>query len=329
MDLESFCDIPDDFDVKAKLAEQARLSNQKASSNKTYVSETALDAVSHEKFDFEKEKQSVVDNLNYLKSLSVEEFTFLKKFEEIRECSDYGMLEKTGQYKNNIWSSTDINNEELTIKEISELQPEIVVVKTPEQEQTWAALRFFCHTAEYNQAPGRLLKFILVDKVSGKYLGFSSIASEVIAISCRDEWIGWTKEDKLEHKMLNHSAIGTTIAATQPFGSNFLGGKLMAAMLTTSAVRNEWKTDYGSTLVGMTTTSLYGPFSMYNGHRWWKAMGKTKGKIPLKPSEENYETWHRWLKQYKTAAYNEKMTQKGRHIWSGDRCKESGVINDF
>src|SRR3954469_23094619 len=110
MDLESFCDIPDDFDVKAKLAEQARLSNQKASSNKTYVSETALDAVSHEKFDFEKEKQAVITNLKYLKSLEVEEFTFLKKFEEIRECADYGMLEKTGQYKNNIWSSTDINN---------------------------------------------------------------------------------------------------------------------------------------------------------------------------------------------------------------------------
>lgn len=264
-------------------------------------------------FDVEENKKKIIANLEWLTSLSVEEFTFRKKWEEIKE-SDF-FSDATGIAKARIWSPVDINDEALTIKEIENLRPKMVVANTDELEKLWATLRVCCSTAEYNQAPGRFIRFLLVDEVTDKILGISSIASDVISISDRDKFLGWSQDDKLVQKMLKHSAIGTTIVPTQPFGSNFLGGKLTAVMVVSGVVRNEWETQEKGIskrckLVGMTTTSLYGRPSMYDGLKWWKGVGLSKGKIPIKSSEETYKEWHDYLKVVQKKAYEEAMTQK-------------------
>jgi len=265
-------------------------------------------------FDLVSNRKLVIDNLNWLSKLSVEEFTFRKKWEEIQLLTNF-IKEFAGQAKATIWTPTDINNEELTIKEITNLEPIVVVVNTEPLERLWTTLRYYCSSAEYNQAPGRFIKFLMMDKVSDKVLGICSIASDVISISDRDKFIGWTPENKLKDKMLRHTAIGTTIVPTQPFGSNFLGGKLIAALVTSEVVRNEWENpstgdSNPGKLVGMTTTSLYGGFSMYNSLKWWKPVGMTKGKIAIKPYEKGYENWHWWLKQHMKDDYDKAMTQK-------------------
>jgi len=264
-------------------------------------------------FKFEENKTKLINDLNFLISLDVEEFTFRKKWEELRDINPY-ISKVDEQTKALIWEPTDINNEELTIEEITNLKPVVVVVDDT-LERTWTTLRYYCSSAEYNQAPGRFIKFLIRDEVTTKVLGVCSIASDVISISDRDKYIGWTPENKLKDKMLRHSAIGTTIVPTQPFGSNFLGGKLVAAMVTSGVVRNEWECPSGGDsnpgkLVGMTTTSLYGRPSMYNSLKWWTDVGDSKGKIPIKPYEKSYEAWHGWLKQHKKKEYEEAMTQK-------------------
>jgi len=266
-------------------------------------------------FDVDDNKKIVIADLNWLSSLSVEEFTFRKKWEEMQLLTNF-IKEFANQAKATIWSPTDINDEELTIKEIINLQPKAIVVNNEYLERLWTTLRYYCSSAEYNQAPGRFIKFLMVDEVTNKVLGICSIASDVISISDRDKFIGWTPENKLKNKMLKHSAIGTTIVPTQPFGSNFLGGKLVAALVTSGVVRNEWEHP-GITaeanpgkLVGMTTTSLYGGFSMYNSLKWWKPVGMTKGKIAIKPYEKGYSNWHGWLKQHMKEEYDKAMTQK-------------------
>lgn len=267
-------------------------------------------------FDFEKNKKKLIDDLEKLTNLTVEEFTFLKKWEEMQLLSPYLIGQaSTTETKARIWAPTDINNQELTIKEISSLEP-IVVVVDDKLERLWTSLRHYCHSAEYNQAPGRFIKFLIVDRITDKVLGICSIASDVISISDRDKYIGWTQENKLKHRMLRHSAIGTTISSTQPFGSNFLGGKLVAALVTSGVVRNEWEfpsvgESHPGKLVGMTTTSLYGRPSMYDGGmKWWKGVGLSKGKIPVKPYEAGYELWHGWLKQHRRDEYYATMTQR-------------------
>jgi hypothetical protein len=261
-------------------------------------------------FDPIVEKQKFVDNMNYLKSMSVEEATFYKKWEEVREYRNFASRSDDVKYK--IWKPTDINNEELTLKELDALNPTMVHVETEQQELDWLMLRVFCHTMEFSQTPGRFLKFLVTDGNTERtrYLGAVSVSSDVITITDRDKYIGWTPKNKLEEGKLVHSAIGSCIMSTQPFGYNFLGGKLVACLVTSSVVRDVWKKLYGQTLAGMTTTSLYGSYSMYNSLKWWHKCGTSAGKIPIKPDDTVYEIWHNWIKENKSEEYTKKMTQK-------------------
>jgi hypothetical protein len=296
----------EDYD-ESKLQKALEESESRNGKKKTFANEGALELIGEE-FKFEEEKKKVIENLDWLKSLTVEEFTFRKKWEECQEFRN--VLPESGRVKALIWSPTDLENEKLTIKEIEKINPVVVLVKSKEHQRIWDTLRIYSHSADYNQAPGRLCRYLIYDALTEKVLGFSSIASEVPAISCRDEAIGWDRETRIFSGRLNNSAIATTIAATQPFGTNFLGGKLIAAMMTSPGVRNAWKSEYESLLVGMTTTSLYGPYSMYNSLKWWKAVGSSKGQIPIKPTEESYKMWNCWLKQHNREEYERILTPK-------------------
>ena len=102
-------------------------------------------------------------------------------------------------------------------------------------------------------------------------LGLICLGSDVTSLGVRDELIGWTKENKFQDGKLNRY-IGTTICCVQPLGFNMLGGKLVAQMVTSKVVRDTWKKLYGQTLVGISTTALYGIHSMYNGIPQWKTV---------------------------------------------------------
>jgi len=72
-----------------------------------------------EAFDYNANKQKLIENLDFLKSMSVEEQTFYKKWIEVQDLNNYSS--RASQAKAKIWTPTDINNESLTIKEIQEL----------------------------------------------------------------------------------------------------------------------------------------------------------------------------------------------------------------
>jgi hypothetical protein len=160
---------------------------------------------------------------------------------------------------------------------------------------------------EFTANPGRNVKFYVKDKSTNKVLGLICLGSDVTSLGVRDELIGWTKENKFQDGKLNHTAIGTTICCVQPLGFNMLGGKLVAQMVTSKVVRDTWKKLYGQTLVGISTTALYGIHSMYNGIPQWKTLGETKGKISLKPDDKFYDTWHQWIKDNKREEYDSKV----------------------
>ena len=263
-----------------------------------------------EAFDFETNKKKLIDNLNFLKAMSVEEQTFYKKWQEVQSFK--GSASKLNEIKAKIWTPTDFNDEQLTIKEIEKCNPTLVHVNSKRDNEDWTLIRIFGHTMSFDQTPGRFLKFLVTDgnKDNPRYIGAISVSSDVIAINDRDTYLGWTADNKIKDKKLAHSAIGSCIMSTQPIGYNFLGGKLVAAMITTSAVRELWKQLYNQTLVGMTTTSLYGSYSMYNSLKWWHKCGSSAGKIAIKPDEDIYKVWHEWVKDNFSEKYDAAMTQR-------------------
>lgn len=263
-------------------------------------------------FDFNTEKKIMVDSLNKLKSMSVQEFTFYKKWEELRQYRNTNISSNANDTKSRIWSLIDPTDEKITLSQINDIEPEVVFVEDGNKKYygDWNNLRLFCHTMEFNQNPGRFLRFLIIDKNTKKYLGVISVASDVISITDRDNYIGWSSENRLKDKRLAHSAIGSCIMATQPFGYNFLGGKLTACLTTSKIVRDTWERMYNQKLVGMTTTSLYGSYSMYNNIKWWHKCGTSSGKILIKPDQISYDIWHNWIKKNRKEEYKESMTQK-------------------
>ena len=241
-------------------------------------------------FDFEADKESFIKHMNQLKTQDVQESTLYKKWVELKQFDNTKDIVATGLLKNMLWTPTDIFDKEKTIEEINNIKPQIVICEEgSEFYETWKYLRLLIHTMEFSIGIGRLIKILIFDANTNKVIGLASIASDVISIGVRDNWIGWDKDDKFKKGKLNQTCIASTIVATQPFGYNFLGGKLIASLLCTKDVRDAWERKFNQKLVGMTTTSLYGGHSMYQRIPFWKKLGKTTGKILLKPDDDQFQ----------------------------------------
>ena len=269
-----------------------------------------FDKFSDEKdFDFELNKQLFVDNMDMLKTMSVQEQTLYKKWQEFNKNEKLrSKADKLDQVQQQMWYPIDIYNKEQTIQEIQDLEP---IVEYTQDNETWTLLRQGISSMEFVANPGRNQKYFVKDKKTNKYLGVICMGSDVVSIKVRDEFIGWTKENKLDDAKLQHTAIGTSIIATQPLGYNFLGGKLVSALVTCSTIRDKWKENYNQTLVGITTTALYGVHSQYNGIPHWKTLGETAGQINLKPDDSIYLVWNQWLKENHPEEHHKAVTATG------------------
>lgn len=253
-------------------------------------------------------KQQLVENLNYLKSLSVEEETLYKKWYELNHNFPY----KSEQNKSKgwLWKPTNIFDKELTISEIQSLQPYVFICESQKDIKKWDKYRRLIHTMSYSQNPGRIVKSFVLDRVSGKLLGLISLSSDVTSLKVRDGYIGWNKYNKFIQKRINNSCIATTIVPTQPLGYNFLGGKLISVLTTSDVLRNHWEQKYGDKLICVTTTSLYGVQSQYNGIPHFKTLGESLGKMGIIPDTHIYKPLHNWLKDNHNEWYSENITKE-------------------
>ena len=240
----------------------------------------------------EKRREEMISNLEFLKSLDAREILMYNKVDEVNNLN-ISKTTKDAVFEN-LWKPTDIFNEKQTIEEVENLKP---ILELTSANDEFNSIRVLTHSLHWKQNVGRNLKYIVKDEVSGMYLGLITIASDVVSIQSRDEKIGWSSDNKFKQKKINNSAIASTIVPTQPLGYNFLGTKLIASLCTLKQIQNDWEEKYGDKLVGITTTSLFGSKSSYNGIKWWKKMGTTSGKMILPPNENHYKFWHDWLKE--------------------------------
>lgn len=249
-------------------------------------------------FDYDRDRQRLIDNLDYLKSLPIREATLYKKWQELNKdlTKTYSKKSRFIRYHDYLWKPIDIYDTEKTIKEINNLEP-IVELCNKGNETRWTDLRKLIHSQDWSANPGRNLKFFVLDRHTKKLLGLISCGSDVTSIRVRDHYIGWKKENKFEQGKLDNVLIASTIVAVQPLGYNFLGGKLIAVLSTCKVIRDTWEKKYNNKLIGVTTTSLYGIHSQYNGIPRFKTLGESAGKILIKPDDEIYFVWNSWLKK--------------------------------
>lgn len=113
--------------------------------------------------------------------------------------------------------------------------------------------------------PGKALKLAVKEKKTGQFVGFMRFGSPVINCAPRNQLLGGVPDLTNFNKT---AMMGFVIVPCQPFGYNYLGGKLLAALCCTHEVREKLNKKYGMNLVMFETTSLYGNTkgaSMYDG----------------------------------------------------------------
>ena len=271
-----------------------------------------------EHIDEEHMKEVLIKDLTYASQMDVREYTLYQKWCEVKERypvqdvstlwgSEVQMVDPdqkklVDKVKANFWvpqSPDDYEN----------LKPKMVLSNGPDAE-TWNAVRTFSSTMKNNSNIGRNLFYILTDEVTGKYLGVICISSDFLDLTPRDNAIGWSRDVKTQQHMINHTAIGSTIVPLQPLGFNYMGGKLLALMCLSDTVQKDWKRQYGDTLVGVTTTSLYGKtkaggLSQYDGLEHWNPMGFSSGSVAFEPSRSTKKIVFDWIKENHTRKYFE------------------------
>ena len=273
---------------------------------------------SFEHIDEEHMKKVLIEDLTYASQMDVREYTLYQKWCEIKERypvhevstlfgEELQMVypeqeEMINEVKRNFWMPKDPDDFE-------KLKPVMVLSNGPEAER-WNAIRTFSSTMKNNSNIGRNLFYILTDEVTKKYLGVICISSDFLDLTPRDNAIGWSRDVKTQQHMINHTAIGSTIVPLQPLGFNYMGGKLLALMCLSDTVQKDWKRQYGDTLVGVTTTSLYGKtkaggLSQYDGLEHWNQMGFSSGSVAFEPTRATKKLVFDWIKENHTRKYFE------------------------
>lgn len=131
--------------------------------------------------------------------------------------------------------------------------------------------------------PGRTLKWIVTEDTANKIIGVVRFGSPTINSKPRNDYFG----EVLPLSVINNEFVmGFNIVPVQPFGYNYLGGKLLALLASSNELKRQFDAKYGTDLHYFETTSLYGTtkgVSMYDGLKpYLRHIGDTESKfLPL------------------------------------------------
>jgi len=138
------------------------------------------------------------------------------------------------------------------------------------------------HNNESN-IPGRELRWMVFEKKTQTVVGFIRFGSPTINSRPRNVWLGKAPNLSVFNR---HAAMGFVIVPSQPFGYNYLGGKLLALMCVSHFARETLNEVFEKDIALFETTSLYGSTtsaSQYDGLKpFMRYKGLTDSKfLPL------------------------------------------------
>lgn len=138
---------------------------------------------------------------------------------------------------------------------------------------------------------GRRLRYLVWDQSNGKLIGLIAIGDPVFNLKARDQFIGWTSKQRGD-RLVN--LLDAYVLGSLPPYNQLLGGKLVASLVRTRDIYDDFTDAYGSTagiishqekkarLLAVTTSSSMGRSSIYNrlkldGTDYFTPIGYTGG----------------------------------------------------
>ena len=157
------------------------------------------------------------------------------------------------------------------------------------------------HAVEVS-VPGKSIKWVVYEKNSGKIVGFIRLGSPTINSKPRNTFLGKPLDtySKEVMKRFNDSTImGFIIVPTQPFGFNYLGGKLLAAICCSHLTKDTLDKKYGGPFCMFETSSLYGTtksISQYDSMKpFLRHKGETVSDFAPLINDDNYHRLKDWF----------------------------------
>jgi hypothetical protein len=158
------------------------------------------------------------------------------------------------------------------------------------------------HAVEVS-VPGKSIKWVVYEKNTGQIAGFIRLGSPTINSKPRNMFLGKPLDtmNKEVMKRFNDSTImGFAIVPTQPFGFNYLGGKLLASICCSHLTKDALDKKYGGPFCMFETTSLYGTTktsSQYDGMKpFLRYKGKTVSDFAPLINDDNFHRLNDWFK---------------------------------
>ena len=162
--------------------------------------------------------------------------------------------------------------------------------------KTWDTMLEKVASFSPDDSPGKNMKLVVKETTTNTIVGFIRLGSPLINSKPRNDYLGGVPDLNIFNK---HAIMGMVIVATQPFGFNYLGGKLLAGICNSHAVRRMLNEKYDTEFCLFETTSLYGNIkssSMYDGMRpFLRYKGDTESKFLLTLGEELYFELRDWF----------------------------------
>ena len=214
----------------------------------------------------EERRLSLIEHLEYLKQLDSREMMVVQKKDELeqsnispKELSKVKGLLPSHEELVEFFSLKDADKKFIITDDKSDKELD---------SRMWNTVKTCIHSQENETGPGRNLNgFVGFENKKGyRLLGVFSLHSDSHTLGVRDNHIGWTTEQNKRHR--ERIVNMNTCCPTQPFGFNYLGGKLLALLCCSHEAREQLNSKYGSDICLFETTSLYGTTkssSQYDG----------------------------------------------------------------
>lgn len=173
----------------------------------------------------------------------------------------------------------------------SRIKPELELIKSGTWQGNLFRLAALTWAVPVSPGFGRRLRYLVWDRNNDKLIGLLAIGDPVFNLSVRDKLIGWDSRERGERLVNIMDAY--VLGALPPYNM-LLGGKLVASLIRTKEIYEDFARTYGNTtgiisgiekrarLLAITTSSSLGRSSVYNrlklgGTEYLKPIGYTGG----------------------------------------------------
>ena len=220
----------------------------------------------------------------------------IKYFKDFNRIDDYFRARKIERVKNIPQALPGMGLED-DMFQAYDMHPEDMNFQVVQmQSQTFDTMLEMVASFSPDQAPGKEMKLIVKETNTNTIVGFIKLGSPLINSKPRNDYLGGVPDLPIFNK---RAIMGFNIVPVQPFGYNYLGGKLMAAICCSHAVRRMLNQKYDTEFCLFETTSLYGNIkgmSMYDGMKpYLRYKGDTQSKFLLTLGEEIYFEMRDWF----------------------------------